>query len=149
MLLHPYTVLRPPSTAGSGPPACPATPSITCSNVPVCGAAGDTVQLAGSCNSSDPAAVVVYEVNGVAAANLTCPLPGAVVAVGVKPAYPASPSCPYNVTTGFNVSSEWRGACTARFVCLGASLASACCCASFATVQRRLSLPLPSSLFHR
>jgi hypothetical protein len=84
-------------------------PTITCRNVS-CAAPGVVIPLVGTCNASDPSAVLVYFVDGVNTATLTCPAANTTVTVTVQPVLPTRPTCPYNATMGFNVTSErrWR-----------------------------------------
>ena len=108
----PHPPFRPPLTnrpspaqlsPAAGLPACPATPSISCSNAPVCNTVGASVQLTGACVSSDPAATLVYFANGQQATTTNCPSTGTLT-VSVKPTFSANPTCPYNATFGFNLT---------------------------------------------
>jgi hypothetical protein len=82
-------------------------PSITCRNVS-CSAPGVVIPLAGTCNASNPDASLVYLVNGVPSTSMTCPAVNATVTVTVQPQFPLLPTCPYNATTGFNVTTRER-----------------------------------------
>jgi hypothetical protein len=78
-------------------------PAVTCGNV-TCSAPGVVVPLSGACTSTDGVRLV-YLVNGTPADSLTCPAVNATVTVTVQPGYPTLPACPYNATTGFNVTT--------------------------------------------
>ena len=84
-------------------------PSLTCGMVPSCTTPGVVVPLAGTCNATGNASVV-YLVNGVPSTQVTCPQANTTVTVAVQPQYPTLPQCPYNATTGFNITSEQSGA---------------------------------------
>ena len=80
-------------------------PSLTCGVAPSCTTPGMVVPLAGTCNATGNASVV-YLVNGVPSTQVTCPQANTTVTVAVQPQYPTLPQCPYNATTGFNITSE-------------------------------------------
>jgi hypothetical protein len=109
---HPLTCGPPPTPIpgpGCGlPPGCPAVPTVTCTHVPVCTSANQSVQLSGACTTSDPAADLLYIVDGQLSLGTSapCPAPGATIVVSAKPVFPTQLGCCYPVQPVFNLTSE-------------------------------------------
>lgn len=98
--------LRAPSPEPNNPSGdCPFAPAINCTSPPHCAGAGVVMTLAGSC-VTDAGFSVSYLVNGSLVTSVTCPAAGSAVQVSVRPSLDTKPTCDYNATLGFNVSSE-------------------------------------------
>jgi hypothetical protein len=101
---------RPHPLAPAANITCPSAPSVNCS-APACPSAGATVQLAGTCRPSDPAASLIYTVSGQAAQSTTCPAANLSLVVGVQPTYLGLPACVYVSKTAYTLTCAgelWR-----------------------------------------
>jgi hypothetical protein len=122
-------------------------PSILCTK-PTCPAAGAVVQLAGSCESSNPDAQLVYTLadDVTVVTNITCPSNGSTVVVKVKPVIPTLPECPYDGKTAYTFNSAHPGAGALQGQGLQERGRGASRAGPPASLHPHACLPAPSSL---
>lgn len=87
------------------PVTCPAIPTFSCPNPPLCKKPGDPVDITTSCEADQDGVQLAYMVNGTLTTNATCPPPGVPLTVTVLPNVCARPGCSYNATFAFQLQS--------------------------------------------